>query len=58
MAEFLVQQLTSLGVKVEKRPIGKHTLEGKEVELPPVVIGQIGNDPNKVGSCCPLRKGS
>ena len=50
MAEWLVQQLTSLGATVEKRPIGTHTLEGKEVDLPPVVIGQVGNDPKKVRS--------
>jgi Cys-Gly metallodipeptidase DUG1 len=49
MAQFLVDQLTSLGAfNVEKRPVGTHKLEGKEVDLPPVVIGQVGNDPNKV----------
>lgn len=49
MASWLVEQLTSLGAfNVEKRPVGTHTLEGKEVDLPPVVIGQVGNDPNKV----------
>lgn len=48
MGEFLLEQLTSLGVKAEKRPIGTHTLEGKEVDLPPVIIGQIGEDPKKV----------
>jgi Cys-Gly metallodipeptidase DUG1 len=48
MAEWLVKQLTALGATVEKRPIGSHTLEGKEVKLPPVVIGQVGTDPKKV----------
>jgi len=49
MAQFLVDQLTSLGAfNVEKRPVGTHKLEGKEVDLPPVVIGQVGNDPNPV----------
>lgn len=48
MGEFLLEQLTSLGVKAEKRAIGTHTLEGKEVDLPPVIIGQIGQDPKKV----------
>ncbi|ORX36686.1 putative glutamate carboxypeptidase protein [Kockovaella imperatae] len=47
MAEFLIEQLTELGVKAETRPVGKHQLDGKEVDLPPVVIGHIGNDPNK-----------
>lgn len=49
MADWLVSQLTTLGVKAEKREIGKHTLDGKEVDLPPVVIGSIGNDSSKVG---------
>lgn len=48
MADFLVDQLTSLGVKSEKRDIGTHELGGKTVALPSVVIGQIGNDPKKV----------
>lgn len=49
MAEFLVQQLKSLGAFfVEKRPIGTHKLDGKEVDLPPVVIAQVGQDPKKV----------
>jgi Cys-Gly metallodipeptidase DUG1 len=50
MAKFLLTQLTSLGVKAESRPIGTHTLDGKEVPLPPVIIGSIGNDPKKVSS--------
>lgn len=49
MAEFLVQQLKLLGAFfVEKRPIGTHKLDGKEVDLPPVVIAQVGQDPKKV----------
>lgn len=27
--------------------LGKQTLEGKELDLPPIVLGQYGNDPNK-----------
>lgn len=48
MADWLVSQLTTLGVKSEKRDIGTHELAGKQVKLPSVVIGQIGNDPKKV----------
>lgn len=48
MGDFLLEQLTTLGVTAEKRAIGTHVLEGKEVDLPPVIIGQIGNDPKKV----------
>ncbi|RSH79642.1 uncharacterized protein EHS24_009294 [Apiotrichum porosum] len=47
MADFLIKQLTELGVKAEKRAIGSHTITGEEVALPPVVIGSIGNDPSK-----------
>ncbi len=53
MAEWLVQQLTALGATVEKRPIGTHKLEGKEVDLPPVVIAQVGTDPKKVSISFP-----
>lgn len=48
MAEWLLTQLKNLGVKAEKRGIGQHKLEGKDVDLPPVIIGQLGDDPNKV----------
>lgn len=48
MADFLMDQLTSLGVKAQKRSIGSHKLDGKEIDLPPVIIGEIGNDPKKV----------
>lgn len=48
MASWLVEQLTALGVKAEKRPIGSHKIGDEEVPLPPVVIGEIGNDPKKV----------
>jgi len=50
MADWLVQQLTTLGATAEKRDIGTHELAGKECKLPSVVIGQLGNDPKKV---CP-----
>jgi len=57
MAEFLVQQLKTLGAKfVEKRPIGTHKLDGKEVDLPPVVIAQVGEDPKKVSRMCPSKR--
>ena len=48
MADWLLGQLKSLGVTAEKRPIGSHKLDGKEVDLPPVIIGSIGKDPKKV----------
>lgn len=48
MASWLLEQLTDLGVKAEKRAIGTHKIGDEEVALPPVVIGEIGNDPKKV----------
>jgi hypothetical protein len=48
MADWLVQQLTTLGATAEKRDIGTHELAGKQCKLPSVVIGQLGNDPKKV----------
>lgn len=47
MADFMHDQLIALGCTAEKRPIGTHKLSGKEIDLPPIVIGQIGNDPKK-----------
>jgi len=47
MAKFLLKQLRELGATAESRPIGTHTLDGKEVPLPPVIISSIGNDPKK-----------
>jgi hypothetical protein len=48
MAEWLSDKLQSLGVKVESRPLGKQMLEGQELDLPPALLGELGNDPNKV----------
>lgn len=48
MADWLLAQLAAAGVTAEKRAIGTHKLGGKEVDLPPVIIGQIGKDPKKV----------
>ncbi|CAD6572420.1 MAG: hypothetical protein TREMPRED_000544 [Tremellales sp. Tagirdzhanova-0007] len=53
MSDFLLEQLTSFGVKAEKRMIGSHKIDGKEVELPPVIIGEIGNDPKKASPISP-----
>ncbi|KAJ9108763.1 hypothetical protein QFC21_000083 [Naganishia friedmannii] len=47
MAEWLSEKLQSLGVKVESRPLGKQMLEGQELDLPPALLGELGNDPNK-----------
>lgn len=48
MGDWLAAKLESLGVKVEKRPLGKQMLEGQELDLPAALLGELGNDPNKV----------
>ena len=47
MAEFVVKELESLGVNVRKVDLGKHTLDGQEIELPPAILGWIGDDKSK-----------
>lgn len=47
MADWLDAQLQALGVKTEKRPLGKHVMDGQELDLPPIILGQFGNDPKK-----------
>ena len=48
MADWLAAELEGLGATVEKRPLGKQVLDGEELELPPALLGQLGNDPKKV----------
>ena len=48
MADWLKAELESLGATVEKRPLGKQMLDGVELDLPPALLGQLGNDPKKV----------
>ncbi|KAJ3041622.1 hypothetical protein HDV00_008898 [Rhizophlyctis rosea] len=47
MGEWLVTELKRLGASVETRNPGKQTLEGKELDLPPVVLGTYGTDASK-----------
>ncbi|KNC98799.1 metallodipeptidase [Spizellomyces punctatus DAOM BR117] len=47
MGQWLVSELKRLGASVNIHNPGKQTLEGKELELPPIVLGQYGSDPNK-----------
>lgn len=59
MGDWLAAELESLGVKyafpnlvptntrIEKRQLGKHTIQGVELELPPVIFGRYGSDPKK-----------
>lgn len=47
MSEWLNVQLKQLGVDTKLVDLGKHFLDGQELLLPPVILGRIGNDPNK-----------
>lgn len=48
MGDWLKGKLEGLGVKVEKRPLGKQMLDGQELDLPDALLGELGNDPKKV----------
>lgn len=47
MAAFLQSELEALGVSVRLADLGKQTLDGQELQLPPAILGSIGNDKNK-----------
>jgi Cys-Gly metallodipeptidase DUG1 len=47
MADWLETQLKKYGVETAKVPLGSQTLEGKELELPPAILGRIGEDKSK-----------
>lgn len=36
-----------VGDRTEKRPLGKQVLDGEEIDLPPLILGQYGTDPAK-----------
>jgi Cys-Gly metallodipeptidase DUG1 len=47
MADWVENQLQKLGVLTKKVPLGKHTMAGVELELPPIILGTLGKDPDK-----------
>jgi len=47
MADFIKVELEALGVDVRFVPLGKHLLDGQEIDLPPAILASIGNDPKK-----------
>lgn len=47
MADWLANEFTKVGAKVEKRPLGQQDMGGKTIDLPPALLGQIGSDPAK-----------
>jgi Cys-Gly metallodipeptidase DUG1 len=47
MADWLIDELKSLGAEVETRDLGKQDWHGTELDLPPIVLATVGNDPKK-----------
>lgn len=48
MVKYVVAKLEKLGVSTTLRDVGTQTLfDGRQIPLPPVLLGQLGNDPNK-----------
>jgi len=47
MAKWLDAELRQLGVDTKLIDLGKHTMGGQELPLPPAILGRIGNDPSK-----------
>ena len=47
MANWLEKELLRLGATVSMRDIGSQNLEGKQINLPPVILAEYGTDPSK-----------
>lgn len=47
MAYWLEGQLKQYGVTTQLTPLGTQELDGQTIELPPAILGSIGNDPKK-----------
>jgi hypothetical protein len=47
MAKFLNDHLKKVGVETQLTELGKHVMDGQELDLPPAILGRIGNDPKK-----------
>ncbi|KAJ3268706.1 hypothetical protein HDV01_002359 [Terramyces sp. JEL0728] len=47
MGQWLETELKKLGASVSMREVGKQTLEGQVIDLPPVVLATYGTDPKK-----------
>ncbi|KAH8112256.1 CNDP dipeptidase [Phellopilus nigrolimitatus] len=52
MAEYLGNELKAVGCQVRPVPLGKHILDGQELDLPPALLAEIGNDPSKKTILC------
>ena len=47
MGHWLEQQLKALGVTTVLRDLGQQTLQDQRIELPPAILGKLGEDPKK-----------
>ena len=47
MAEWLNAHLKAVGVSTQLVDLGKHTMDGEELHLPPAILGRIGDDKAK-----------
>ncbi|KAF9078551.1 hypothetical protein BDP27DRAFT_1309748 [Rhodocollybia butyracea] len=45
MMNWVAQKFESVGVEVQQVDLGKHIMDGQELQLPNAVLGRIGNDP-------------
>ncbi|EDR10617.1 glutamate carboxypeptidase [Laccaria bicolor S238N-H82] len=47
MGEWLNTHLKAVGVSTQLVDLGKHTMDGEELNLPPAILGRIGDDKSK-----------
>jgi Cys-Gly metallodipeptidase DUG1 len=47
MASWLESHLKAVGVETKLIDLGKHDMDGQELELPPAILGRIGHDKKK-----------
>ena len=47
MASWVKAELEKFGVKTDAIPLGKQEIEGQTLDLPPAIVGRIGDDPKK-----------
>lgn len=47
MGLWLEAQLNKYGVKTELIPLGTQQVDGQILDLPPAIVGRIGDDPKK-----------
>ncbi|KAI9172901.1 hypothetical protein H9P43_007032 [Blastocladiella emersonii ATCC 22665] len=47
MGAWLNKEMQRLGISTKLHHPGKHVMDGQELELPPIVLGKLGEDPAK-----------